>query len=128
MKSRMQPRTYPVPRSNKHNQTYLKRTDSAVLKYLHEITPEGDGATCKASIPKIANACSISERQVQICTNRLIKAGLIERIGYDLGNADRLKRGTIYKLLGDADEVVQITNKDFEKKRLIKFLLIWSEE
>jgi hypothetical protein len=43
--------------------------------------------------------CSISERQVQISTRRLIEAGLLERVGYDLSNPNRTKRGTIYKVV-----------------------------
>jgi hypothetical protein len=113
--------------SNEYDQATLKRTDRAVLKYLVEITQAGDGETCTASIPNIAGACNISKRQVQICTGRLIEAKLIERIGYDLSNSNRSKRGTIYKLLDTTDEAKHLAGKGTEKKS-IKFLLIWSEE
>jgi DNA-binding Lrp family transcriptional regulator len=77
----------------------LMPSDQAVLEYLNELTRRGGVETCTASIPEIAGACSISVRQVQISTKRLIEAGLLERIGYDLSNADRTKRGTIYKVV-----------------------------
>ncbi len=77
--------------------TLLKRSDQAVWKYLDELTHGTD--ICTASIPRIANACNISERQVQISVGRLISCGLIKRVGYDLGNPDRMKRGTVFKIL-----------------------------
>jgi DNA-binding Lrp family transcriptional regulator len=94
------------PRSSKQkvSEGTLRRSDQAVLKYLDELTRRGDGETCTASIPEIAGACSISERQVQISTRRLIEAGLLERVGYDLSNADRAKRGTVYKVLSPSEE------------------------
>jgi DNA-binding Lrp family transcriptional regulator len=75
----------------------LKRTDQAVLMYLEELAKDND--TCTASIPKIARTCNISQRQVQISTGRLIALGLIRRVGYDFGNPDQAKRGTVYKIL-----------------------------
>jgi DNA-binding Lrp family transcriptional regulator len=111
--------------SNEYDQVSLKRTDKAVLKYLDEITQPSDGRTCTVSIPKIANACKISERQVQISTKRLIEAGLIERLGYDFGNPDRTQRGTIYKLLIRQSE----TKHSIEgRRKSIKLLLLWSED
>lgn len=67
----------------------LKRTDRAVLKYLKELAQLNGNRTCLTSIPKIANACDISNRQVQISTRRLIEAAYIERVGYDFVNANR---------------------------------------
>lgn len=75
----------------------LKRTDHAVLLYLEKLAKGND--TCTASIPKIASACNISQRQVQISAGRLIALGLIRRVGYDFGNPDQAKRGTVYKIL-----------------------------
>lgn len=106
-------------------QASLKRTDKAVLKYLVEVTRAGDGETCTASIPKIASACKISKRQVQISTKRLIGARLIERVGYDFGNPDRTKRGTIYKLLIRQAKMKHSTE---EKGKSIKLLLVWSQD
>jgi DNA-binding Lrp family transcriptional regulator len=106
----------------KPSTTPLKSTDQAVLKYLYELIQDADSATCVASIPKIAGACSISERQVQISTKRLIEAGMIERIGYDFSNPVRSKRGTIYKILNYPTKVKE------DKKRTIKFILLWCED
>jgi hypothetical protein len=75
--------------------------------------------------PKIAIACKISKRQVQISTKRLIEAGLLERVGYDFGNPDRTKRGTIYRLLINQ---TKIAHSREEKGKSIKLLLLWSEE
>jgi DNA-binding Lrp family transcriptional regulator len=111
--------------SNEYDQVSLKRTDKAVLKYLDEMTRPSDGETCIASIPKIASACKISKRQVQISTKRLIEAGLIERVGYDFGNPDRTQRGTIYKLLIRRVETKHSTDG---RRKSIKLLLLWSED
>lgn len=82
----------------------LKRTDRAVLKYLERMARGNDGSTCTASIRKIAASCEISERQVQISTGRLIRAGVIKRVGHDFGNPDREKRGTVYRVLTRTEE------------------------
>lgn len=105
----------------------LRLTDQTVLEYLDELTMNSNGETCTASIPKIASACNISERQVQISTKRLIDAGLIKRIGYDFSNPDRVKRGTVYKVLTQRDGIKQSTQKNM-RNRSVKFLLIWSED
>src|ERR1044071_5307423 len=99
------------------NYPELKASDRAVLRHLRERARAGNGETCMISIPRIleraragngetcmisipriANACDISERQVQISTRRLIDARLIERLGYDFSNPDRSKRGTLYRV------------------------------
>lgn len=105
----------------------LTQSDLAVLNYLNKLAHEGGGGACTASIPKMADACGISERQVQISAKRLIEAELIKRVGYDFSNSDRSKRGTVYRVLnntGEAERTVAVK----ERKRTIKFLLIWSEE
>ena len=107
------------------SQGALKRTDKAVLKYLDEMTRAGNGKICIVSIPKIASACEISRRQVQISTKRLIEAGLIARLGYDFSNPDRAQRGTIYKPLIYQDNLKSSAEK---KRKSIKLLLLWSED
>lgn len=77
----------------------LKSTDRAAPSHLDELRQAGGGDICTASIPTIADACNVSLRQVQISTGRLVKAGLLRRIGYDFGNVVRSHRGTKYKLL-----------------------------
>lgn len=105
----------------------LKTTDRAVLKHLQKLARAGDENTCTVSIPKISSACGISQRQVQISTNRLIKGGLLRREGYDFSNPDRTKRGTVYKLLSpDSNDNQEVDRVN--KKRGIKFLLFWSED
>ena len=82
-----------------HGYPKLTSADKRVLSYLHRMIQIGNGETCTASIPNIASACAISQRQVPISTGRLMRADLLERVGYDLGNSDRRKRGTIYKVI-----------------------------
>jgi hypothetical protein len=77
----------------------LTQSDLSVLNYLDRLAQEVGGGACTASIPKIAMACKISARQVQLSVGRLVAAHLVEKVGYDLSNADRRKRGTIYKVL-----------------------------
>jgi hypothetical protein len=105
----------------------LRYSDKAVFKYLCELIEGGDGNICTASIPKIAIACDISERQVQISAGRLIKARLIKRVGYVFSNPDRSRRGTIYKLPSCKHKAEQQAER-VAKKSTIKFLLFWSED
>lgn len=105
----------------------LTQSDLSVLNYLNKLVQEGGGDACTASIPRMADACGISERQVQISAKKLMGAELIKRVGYDFSNSDRSKRGTVYRVLhkaGEAERTVVVK----ERKRTIKFLLIWSEE
>jgi hypothetical protein len=104
----------------------LTQSDIAVLNYLDKLTSGGRRTVCTASIPRMSDACGISERQVQISVKRLIDAELVERLGYDVSNPDRAKRGTVYKVLFRAGRTQAVMAK--ERKRTIKFLLIWSEE
>lgn len=105
----------------------LTQSDLSILNYLDKLAREGGGDACTASIPKMADACGISKRQVQISAKKLIDADLIKRVGYDFSNPDRSKRGTVYRVLYKAGGVERtVTVK--ERKRTIKFLLIWSEE
>jgi hypothetical protein len=95
-------------RSNTHKlpaEVILKRTDREVFSYLNELCGENGDRTCTVSLPAIADACDISERQAQVSTGRLIKAGLLKRTGYDFGNAVRSRRGTKYRLLKSYAEV-----------------------
>lgn len=112
---------------NQNSLPDLKSSDRAVLKHLLESIREGDAETCTTSIPRIASACGISERQVQISTRRLIDARLIERLGYDFSNPDRSKRGTVYRALL-ADVTTNQDDEEGRKKRSVKFFLLWSEE
>jgi hypothetical protein len=99
----------------------LKQTDRAVLYYLDQLRKEDD--TCTASLPAIATACDISERQVQISTGRLIKAGYLKRTGYDFGNTVRSRRGTNYRLLiarADVPRSTQAEKLETDIKMLLR--------
>src|SRR5215210_6057115 len=85
--------------------TPLRQTDDEVFSYLNKLCGENGDKTCTVSLPAIAAACDISERQAQVSTGRLIEAGLLKRTGYDFGNAVRSRRGTKYKLLKTYAEV-----------------------
>lgn len=95
--------------------TVLMRTDDEVFSYLNKLCRENEDRTCTVSLPAIANACDISERQAQVSTGRLIKAGLLKRTGYDFGNTIRSRRGTKYRLLKTYAEVYyEIESKKIE--------------
>ena len=91
----------------------LSKSDKKVLGELSRLRDENTerlegGADCVASIPEIAEACSISPRQVQESTKRLIAAGLIKRVAYDFGNSDRGKRGTLFKVQVNSARVAEL--------------------
>jgi hypothetical protein len=82
----------------------LSKGDRKVIEYLDELKRKNrrklpEDGDCVASLPEIAEACDISTRQVQNCTQRLIAAGLLRRVGYDFSNSNRDARGTIFKVL-----------------------------
>ena len=99
----------------------LKRTDRGVLIHLSRLQKAGDGETCTASLPAISEAAGVSQRQAQISANRLIKAGFLRRVGYDLGNPVRARRGTVYKVLILADVPADIPFADI--RGAVKYLL-----
>lgn len=109
------------------NYPQLKSSDRAVLRHLLDRVQAGNGETCTTSIPRIASACDISERQVQISTRRLIDAKLIERLGYDFSNPDRSKRGTVYRVQRN-DVRAQPSNGIEVKKKFVKLIMLWSED
>jgi hypothetical protein len=99
-------RTARKPGANKRRKvTTLRQTDDEVFSHLDKLCGENGDRTCIVSLPAIAVACDISERQAQVSTGRLIQAGLLKRTGYDFGNADRSRRGTKYRLLKTYAEV-----------------------
>lgn len=124
MKRRNSSRKHQGDPPNRGKQTTLKRTDKAALTYLKELAQLSDTDTCLTSNPKIASACNISTRQVQISIQRLIAAGYINRVGYDFINPDRTKRGTTYKILTSPTDTQQPTK---EKAKAIRFLMFWEE-
>lgn len=77
----------------------LELSDQSVLNRLYRLTWGFHRDTCKVSKESLAEACNIHPRQVPRSTKRLAARGLIEVIGHDMDNANRLERGTIYRML-----------------------------
>lgn len=46
----------------------LRQTDDGVFSYLNKLCGENRDKTCTVSLPVIAAACDISERQAQVST------------------------------------------------------------
>jgi hypothetical protein len=55
--------------------------------------------TCRVSVPTLAKACNVSERQVRISVGRLEARELIQRVEQDFGNKDKALRGTVFRIL-----------------------------
>jgi hypothetical protein len=107
---------------------FLKFSDLVILQYLFEVVRDSGGEICIASIPKIANACDLSERQVQISTRRLTKAKLLKKLGYDFANPARKKRGTVYKILINGISITKEKKCSKDIKKEVKFLLLWKQD
>jgi hypothetical protein len=97
----------PVPNTN--SSTARKQTrvgklhpsDKVMLDFLTRLcAATGKDYTPPIGIQTISERCDISQRTVQTCGDRLIEANRIERVGYDVGNRDRAKRGMVYRVLG----------------------------
>jgi len=99
----------------------LKRTDRAVLIHLSRLQSASGGESCTAGLPGISAGAGVSQRQAQISANRLIEAGYLRRVGYDLGNPMRALRGTIYEVLIPAD--VSEDNPFSDVQGAIEYLL-----
>jgi hypothetical protein len=99
----------------------LRRTDRGVLIHLSQLQKASGGENCTAGLPGISAGAGVSQRQAQISVNRLIKAGFLRRVGYDLGNPVRARRGTVYKVLILADVPADVPFA--EVREAIKFLL-----
>ncbi len=72
--------------------------DQAVLWRLYRLTRGYSKDTCRVGLEKLAKACNIGKRQVSKSLDRLVKTGLVERVGADFGNPDKNDRGGIYKV------------------------------
>ncbi len=73
--------------------------DQAVLVRLFRLARGFNSDTCRVSIPTLAKACNVSERQARISVGRLEGRELVRRIGQDFGNSDRSLRGTTFLIL-----------------------------
>jgi hypothetical protein len=73
--------------------------DQAVLMRLYRLSRGFNSDTCRVSIPVLAKACNVSERQVRISVGRLEGRELVRRVEQDFGNRDRSLRGTTFLIL-----------------------------
>jgi hypothetical protein len=73
--------------------------DQAVLIRLYRLSRGFNSDTCRVSVPTLAKACNISERQVRKSVSKLEARELIQRIEQDFGNKDKALRGTIFRIL-----------------------------
>ncbi len=79
----------------------LHPSDKVMLDFLTRLcAATGKDYTPPIGVHTISERCDISQRTVQNCGDRLVAANRIERVGYDLGNRDRKKRGMVYRVLG----------------------------
>jgi hypothetical protein len=73
--------------------------DQTVLVRLYRLSRGFGSDTCRVSIPVLAKACNVSERQVRISVGRLEVRELVRRVEQDFGNRDRSLRGTTFLIL-----------------------------
>lgn len=77
----------------------LDTYDQAVLIRLYRLSRGFNSDVCRVSVPTLAKACNVSERQVRKSVGRLEARELIQRIEQDFGNKDKALRGTIFRIL-----------------------------
>jgi hypothetical protein len=77
----------------------LDTYDQAVLIRLYRLSRGFNSDMCRVSVPTLAKACNISERQVRKSVSKLETRELIQRVEQDFGNKDRALRGTIFRIL-----------------------------
>lgn len=77
----------------------LDTYDQAVLIRLYRLSRGFNSDTCRVSVPTLAKACNISERQVRKSVSKLEARELIQRVEQDFGNKDKALRGTIFRIL-----------------------------
>jgi DNA-binding Lrp family transcriptional regulator len=77
----------------------LDTYDQSVLIRLYRLARGFNSDTCRVSVPTLAKACNISERQTRKSIVRLERRELIQRIEQDFGNKNMALRGTTFKVL-----------------------------
>jgi hypothetical protein len=77
----------------------LDTYDQTVLVRLYRLSRGFNSDTCRVSVPTLAKACNVSERQVRKSVSKLEARELIQRVEQDFGNKDRALRGTIFRIL-----------------------------
>ena len=77
----------------------LDTYDQAVLIRLYRLSRGFNSDTCRVSVPTLAKACNVSERQVRKSVGKLEARDIIQRVEQDFGNKDKALRGTIFRIL-----------------------------
>jgi DNA-binding Lrp family transcriptional regulator len=77
----------------------LDTYDQSVLIRLYRLARGFNSDTCRVSVPTLAKACNISERQTRKSIVRLEGRGLVQRIEQDFSNKNMALRGTTFKIL-----------------------------
>lgn len=73
--------------------------EQTVLRRLYRLSWGFGSDTCRVGLQTLATACNISKKQAQRSVDKLIGRGLVERVGYDLGNRQKKERGSILRIL-----------------------------
>ncbi|MBA3765528.1 MAG: replication protein [Acidobacteria bacterium] len=76
----------------------LDTYDQSLLIRLYRLTRGFNKDTCRVSVPTLAKACNISERQIRKSIIKLEGRGFIQRVGQDFGNKDLALRGMFIPL------------------------------
>jgi len=77
----------------------LDTYDQSVLIRLYRLARGFNSDTCRVSVPTLAKACNISERQTRKSIVKLEGRELIQRIEQDFGNKNMALRGTTFRIL-----------------------------
>jgi DNA-binding Lrp family transcriptional regulator len=77
----------------------LDTYDQSLLIRLYRLARGFNSDTCRVSVPTLAKACNVSERQVRKSIVKLEGRGFIRRIELDFGNKNLALRGTTFKIL-----------------------------
>ncbi|HEV2863621.1 MAG TPA: replication protein [Pyrinomonadaceae bacterium] len=77
----------------------LDTYDQAVLLRLYRLSRGFASDTCRVSVPVLASACNISERQVRKSIDKLEGRELVKRVEQDCVNKDLSMRGLIFRVL-----------------------------
>ncbi len=77
----------------------LDTYDQVLLIRLYRLSRGFGSDTCRVSVPTLAKACNISERQARKTIAKLEVRELIQRIEQDFGNKNLAMRGTTFRIL-----------------------------
>jgi hypothetical protein len=77
----------------------LDTYDQSLLIRLYRLARGFNSDTCRVSVPTLAKACNVSERQIRKSIVKLEGRSFIQRIEQDFGNKNLALRGTTFKIL-----------------------------